>query len=204
MTEQVELERAYVVALEVMGCGTNAYDLVICRPSELDPILDTMAWEHHDQWFEPDEDDEGCEPECQAGAVAHEYTPENMERWDGKRSGGGSFTDERGVKEVWQALGYGRPKFDGDSAFDAWEYIKRWDIPICQAGVSWQELDKWRGGVMACKDVIRVIGPLALRSAQNMPTLLATQCNGALAMAENELKLFEANVQKVVARLKAL
>ena len=26
-----------------------------------------------------------------AGAVAHEYSPENMERWDGKRSGGGAL-----------------------------------------------------------------------------------------------------------------
>ncbi len=203
MTEQVELERAYVVHLDGMGCGTDAYDILICRPSELDANLDVMAWEHHDQWFEPDEDDDdGCEPECQAGASAVEYTPENMERWDGKRCGGGSFTDEKGVKEVWQALGYGRPKFQGDSAFDAWEYIKRWDIPVCQAGASWQMLENWRRQILACQDVERAI--LGLSRVESCPPLLQTQLSGALAMASNEAKCIEANVQKVVARLKAL
>lgn len=203
MTEQVELERAYVVHLDGMGCGTDAYDILICRPSELDPILDTMAWEHHDQWFEHDEDDDGeCEIECQAGASAVEYTPENMEHWDGKRCGGGSFLDDKGVIEVWQALGYGRPKFDGDSAFDAWEYIKRWDIPVCQAGASWQMLENWRRQILACQDVERAI--LGLSRVESCPPLLQTQLSGALAMASNEAKCIEANVQKVVARLKAL
>jgi hypothetical protein len=36
------------------------------------------------------------------------------------------------------------------------------------------------------------------------PPLLQTQLSGALAMASNEAKCIEANVQKVVARLKAL
>lgn len=100
--------------------------------------------------------------------------------------------------------GYTRPKFEGDSAFDAWEYIKRWDIPVCQAGVSWQSLENWGRCLRACQDALRVLGPLNIRSSQHMPPLLATQCAGAVVMAENELKLIEANVQKVVARLKAL
>lgn len=204
MTEQVELERAYVVCMDGMGCGTNAHDILVCRPSELDDNLSTMAWEHHDQWFEPDEDDDGCDPECQACAVAHEYTPENMERWDNKRCGGGSFTEDRGVIEVWKALGYSRPKFAGESAFDAWEYIKRWDIPVCQAGASWQEVDKWRGQIVACQDVIRVIGLIGPHTSPRLPPLVLTQLSGALVMAENEIKLLDSNVQKVIARLKAL
>lgn len=197
-----ELERAYIVHLDGMGCGTDSNDILICRPSELDANLDVMAWEHHEQWFEADEDDDGCEPECQAGASATEYTPENFERLDSKRCGGGSFLDDKGVKEVWQALGYTRPKFEGDSAFDAWEYIKRWDIPVCQAGASWQELENWRRQVMACQDVERAI--LGLSRAECCPPLLQTQLSGALAMASNEIKILDANVQKVVARLKAL
>ena len=101
-------------------------------------------------------------------------------------------------------LDYGRPKFEGDSAFDAWEYIKRWDIPICQAGASWQELENWHRQMAACKDVIRVLGLLNPHSARNMPPLLVTQCGGAVVMAENELKLFDVKVQKVIARLTAL
>lgn len=199
-----ELERAYIVHLDGMGCGTNSYDVVVCRPSELDDILDTMAWEHHDQWFDHDEEDDqdGIEPECQAGASAHEYTPENFEKWDGKRSGGGSFLDDHGVIEAWRALGYGAPKFDGDNAYECRTYIKRWSIPICQAGASWQELENWQRQIMACQDVIRAVK--GIKSLTACPPLLQTQVAGALAMAENEQKIIEANVQKVVARLKAL
>lgn len=57
---------------------------------------------------------------------------------------------------------------------------------------------------MACKDVIRVLGLLNPHSIQHLPPLLMTQCGGAVVMAENELKLFDANVQKVIARLTAL
>ena len=101
-------------------------------------------------------------------------------------------------------LDYGRAKFDGYSAFDAWEYIKRWDIPICQAGASWQEVDKWRGQIVACQDVIRVIGLIGPHTAPRLPPLVLTQLSGALVMAENEIKIIEANVQKVIARLTAL
>lgn len=99
---------------------------------------------------------------------------------------------------------YGRPKFEGDSAFDAWEYIKRWDIPVCQAGASWQEVDKWRGQVVACQDVIRVIGLIGPHTSPRLPPLVLAQLYGALVMAENEIKLLDSNVQKVIARLKAL
>lgn len=99
-------------------------------------------------------------------------------------------------------LGYSRPKFEGDSAFDAWEYIKRWDIPVCQAGASWQMLENWRRQILACQDVERAI--LGLSRVESCPPLLQTQLSGALAMAENEIKIIEANVQKVIARLKAL
>lgn len=114
-----ELERVYIVHIEGQYCGTDSNDILVCRPSDLDENLNVMAWEHHEQWFEPDEGDDGCEPECQAGASATEYTPETYKRLDCKRSGGGSFLDIAGVKEVWQALGYASPKFEGDSAFDA-------------------------------------------------------------------------------------
>lgn len=201
----VEPDRAYAVTCDGMGCGTGYVDVIICKPSELDDYLNEMAWAHHEQWYvEDEEDDDGCEPECQAGASAVEYTPENMDKWDSRKSGGGSFLEESGVLAVWQALGYGRAKFEGSDLLDCSTYIKQWNIPICQAGVSWQEVGQWGKQRAACQDVIRVLGPLAIRSAQNMPPLLDTQLKGALTMAENELKLIEANVQKVVARLKAL
>lgn len=199
----VELDRVYAVTCEGDRVGTTSVDVIICEPSELDDYLNGMAWAHHEEWFEPDEDDDG-EPECQSSAYAEEYTPENMDKWDSRKSGGGSFLDESGVLAVWQALGYGRAKFEGSDLRDCLAYVKQWNIPICQAGVSWQELESWHRQMAACKDVIRVLGPLAIRSAQNMPPLLNTQLKGALTMAENELKLFDANVQKVVARLKAL
>jgi hypothetical protein len=166
-----------------------------------------MAWEHHEQWFEADEDDDGCEPECQAVASATEYTPENFERLDGKRSGGGSFLDDKGVIEVWKALGYARPKFEGDSAFDAWEYIKRWDIPVCQAGASWQMVENWMRQIRACEDVIRVLGCLSestVTALEGGLCLLNSQLLGAANMATNERNILVANLQKVVARLKAL
>lgn len=101
--------------------------------------------------------------------------------------------------EVWQALGYARPKFEGDSAFEAWEYIKRWDITVCQAGASWQMLENWRRQILACQDVERAI--LGLSRVESCPPLLQTQLSGALTMAT---KILNANVQKVIARLKAL
>ena len=195
----VELDRAYAVTCEGDTVGTTSVDVIICKPSELEEWLNEMAWAHHEQWC-----DEDGEPECQSSAYAEEYTPENTDKWDSRKSGGGSFLDESRVLSVWQALGYGRVEFDGLGLGSCLEYIKRWDIPICQAGVSWQELENWHRQMAACKDVIRVLGPLAIRSAQNMPPLLDTQLKGAYTMAENELKLFDANVQKVIARLKAL
>ena len=200
----VELDRAYAVTCEGDTVGTTSVDVIICKPSELDEWLNEMAWAHHEQWYDEDEEDDGCEPECQAGASAVEYTPENMDKWDSRKSGGGSFLDESRVLSVWQALGYGRAKFEGSGLRECLAYIKQWNIPICQAGVSWQELENWHRQMAACKDVIRVLGPLSIRSAQNMPPLLDTQLKGAYTMAENELKLFDANVQKVIARLTAL
>ncbi|WBF79251.1 hypothetical protein IACHDJAJ_00012 [Aeromonas phage vB_AdhS_TS3] len=199
-----ELERVYIAHLSGMGCGTDSYDVVISRPSDLDGILDAMAWAHHEQWYEPDESDQDDieDPECEAEAMAYEYTPENFEKWDGKRCGGGSFLDDGGVIEAWQALGYGAPKFEGSNAYDCRAYIKRWSIPICQAGASWQELENWQRQIMACQDVIRAV--TGIRSLTACPPLLQTQVAGALAMAENEQKIIEANVQKVVARLQAL
>ena len=202
-----ELERAYIVHLDGMGCGTDSNDILICRPSELDANLDVMAWEHHDQWGEPDEDDDGCDPECQSSASATEYTPENYRDLDGDRSGGGSFLDDKGVKEVWKALGYTRPKFEGDSAFDAWEYIKRWNIPVCQAGASWQMVENWMRQIRACEDVIRVLGGLSKPTVDALEgglCLLNSQLLGAANMATNERNILVANLQKVVARLKAL
>lgn len=95
---ETELERVYIVHLSGMGCGTNSYDVVVCLPSDLNDILNAMAWEHHEQWYNPDESDQDDieDPECEAEASSHEYTPENFEKWDRKRSGGGSFLDERG------------------------------------------------------------------------------------------------------------
>lgn len=205
-----ELERAYIVHLDGMGCGTDSYDLLICRPSELEENLNVMAWEHHEQWFEGwgnlEEGEEYVE-ECQAGASATEYTPENYRDLDGDRSGGGSFLDDKGVIEVWQALGYARPKFEGDSAFDAWEYIKRWDIPVCQAGASWQMVENWMRQIRACEDVIRVLGGLSKPTVEALEgglCLLNSQLLGAVNMAVNERNILVANLQKVVARLKAL
>lgn len=206
MAETVELERAYVVRLGGMGMGTDSHDLVICRPSELDDILDTMAWEHHEQWYNSDESDQDDieDPECEAEATPTEYTPENHDKWDGKRSGGGSFMDDGLVVETWQALGYTRTPFEGSTASDCWLYIKRWNLPVCQAFVSWQMLEGWQRQIVACQDVIRALDGIRHQNVPHLPPLLDTQLKGAYAMAENEIKCIEANVQKVVARLKAL
>jgi hypothetical protein len=200
-----EMQRAYFVRLSGMGCGTDSCDLLICLPSDLDECLKDLEWAHHEQWYEPDDDDEGIEPdECQAEASAIEYTPATMERLDCKRSGGGSFLSESGVLEVWQALGYGKPKFEGSNIWDTKIYVKDLNIPICQAGVSWQELGQWGKQQAACQDVIRVLDSMRHNLVPHLPPVLDTQLKGAYAMAENELKLIEANVQKVIARLKNL
>ncbi|AZV01823.1 hypothetical protein [Aeromonas phage Akh-2] len=197
-----ELERVYIVHCSGEYCGTDSHDVLICKPSELDEALNEMAWAHHEQWAERDEDEEDEEPECRSSAYETEYTPETSDNLDGHRSGGGSFMDDHGVIEAWRALGYGLPKFDGDNAYECRNFIKRWSIPICQAGASWQELENWQRQIMACQDVIRAVN--GIKSLTACPPLLQTQVAGTLAMAENEQKIIEANVQKVVARLKAL
>lgn len=202
---ETELERVYIVHCSGEYVGTDSHDILICRPSDLDGALSEMAWEHHNQWsdrFEDEEDDDGIEPECRSSAHETEYTPESMDRLDCYRTGGGSFLSESGVRETWAALGYARIPFEGRHTFyEVWQYIKLWNIPVCQAGVSWQEIENWQRQDKACCDVIRVIDGM---KADNLPPLIATQLQGARAMAENEINLFNANLQKVIARLKAL
>lgn len=201
-----EMQRAYIVHCSGSLVGTDSHDLLICRPSELEECLNDAAWNHHNEWYDSDDwgDDDGIEPECHSGAHAREYTPATMEDLDCKRSGGGSFLSEHGVLEVWQALGYSRPAFKGDSAFDAWKYIMHFNIPVCQAGASWQMLENWQRQIAACKDVLRALNSVRLDMAKDRPTILEAQLKGVYTMAENEAKCIEANVQKVIARLKAL
>ena len=199
-----ELERVYIVHCSGEYCGTDSHDVLICKPSDLYEALNEMAWAHHEQWAERDEDEDEEEPECRSSAYETEYTPETSDNLDGHRSGGGSFMDDHGVIEAWRALGYGLPKFDGDNAYECRNFIKRWSIPICQAGASWQELENWQRQIIACRDVIRALDSLNHQCVPHLSPLLDTQLKGAYAMAENEQKIIEANVQKVVARLKAL
>lgn len=62
-----------------------------------------------------------------------------------------------------------------------------------------QMLENWRRQILACQDVERAI--LGLSRVESCPPLLQTQLSGALTMAT---KILNANVQKVIARLKAL
>lgn len=204
MTEQ---NKAYIVHCSGSLVGTDSHDLLICKPSELDEALNDAAWAHHSEWYDADDwgdDDDSGESECHSSADAKEYTPENMGEWDCHRSGGGSFLSEGDVLEVWQALGYSRPTFDGGRLHEAMTYIKLWNLPICQAGVSWQMLENWQRQAIACQDVVRALDGIRRRCDPHLPACLDAQLKGAYAMAENEEKCIEANVQKVIARLKAL
>lgn len=96
------------------------------------------------------------------------------------------------------------PKFEGYTYFEVAEYIRLWNIPICQTGVSWQEVENWQRQDLACQDVINVLGKLQRRTLDTLPPSIYAQCNGAVVMAENEISLFNANLQKVIARLKNL
>lgn len=204
---ETELERAYIVHCSGSLVGTDSRDLLICKPSELEEALNQKAWDHHNEWYDPEDwgdDDDSDESECHSSASETEYTPETMERLDCHRSGGGSFLSESGVLEVWRALGYKTPVFDGSDLWAVKIYIRDLKIPICQAGVSWQEVDQWGKQLAACRDVLRVLDSLRHNFVPHLPPLLETQLKGAYTMAENEIKIIEANVQKVVARLKAL
>lgn len=97
------MEKVYIVYLTGMGCGTDSSDWIICEPEQLEGVLTEMEWEHHDQWAEPNEDDD---QECEAEAYAEEYTPENYRGLDLDCCGGGSFLEEAAVREVWEAHGW--------------------------------------------------------------------------------------------------
>lgn len=84
------------------------------------------------------------------------------------------------------------------------EYIKLWNIPVCQAGVSWQEVNNWDRQKLACRDVINVLGRLNYETIQKDFCLLNSQLLGAASMARNELEIIESNLKKVIARLNSL
>ena len=202
-----ETQRAYIVYCSGSTVGTDSHELLICRPSELGDCLNDAAWNHHNEWYSADDwgdDDDSGESECHSSASALEYTPATMDKLDCRRSGGGSFLEEHGVLEAWQALGYEKPPFEGSEWWSVRGYIKDFKIPICQVGVSWQEVEQWGKQRAACQDVLRVLDSLRQSIVPHLPPLLDTQLKGAYAMAENEIKIIEANVQKVIARLKAL
>lgn len=202
-----EMQRAYIVYCSGSTVGTDSHDLLICRPSELEECLNEAAWAHHNEWYDSDDwgdDDDSGESECHSESSAAEYTPATMDRLDSRRSGGGSFLSEHGVLAAWRALGYHRPPFTGSDVREVKQYIKLWDLPICQAGASWQEVEQWGKQRAACQDVIRVLDSLRQNLVPHLPPLLDTQLKGAYTMSVNDIKLIDANVQKVIARLKAL
>ena len=196
------MEKVYIIKLSGMGAGTNTYEYVICPPDVLDDCLNDFAWEHHHQWFEPEEeDDEYSDYECLADAYATEYTPENQEYFDNRRCGGGSFLDEREVREVWVALGY-TLKFEGSTLWEAKDFIDRKGLTAAETGVTNFELISWSKQASACRNVVRVIEDLY--GFDDCPPLLQTQLTGAKAMAENELIRIEGNTLDLIDRLKSL
>lgn len=192
------MEKIYLVKIEGVYFGADSSEILICEPENLTDFLFAMEWDHHNAWYEPDEDEDS--DECTSSASAVEYTPDTYKDLDVYCCGEDSFLSNDDVLKAWKALGYGIPKLEkGDSVP---QYIKRWDIPFCQSGASWQTVANWDRQIAACKDVIKVLDCIQDRS--HLPPLLETQLKGASAMAENEIKLLSDKLEKVVERLKTL